>query len=236
MPYGILELHFFLGSFVSNPQYPFYSSAFDSSGHLLAAFAPSVASFTTLQTSEKYTTQSSRACDSSVEVLWNTYESISTRLRDWKSPQSNQVFDITPAKATATMIYQNALLIYFHSTFLATSTSILSPTISSAISSELQLRIEICLPLLSALYPTRLEGVLLWPSMIFGSCLKKENDIILLREGMNKARYKLRIVRPNNETWFGSVSSDEAERISWMRCRLAMRCGNIRCVGALDRS
>ncbi|KAH7364822.1 fungal-specific transcription factor domain-containing protein [Rhexocercosporidium sp. MPI-PUGE-AT-0058] len=199
VPYGVLELDFFLGSFVSTTQYPFYSATFGSSGHLLAAFAPPVASFTDLRNSGTDITPKRKISATNGDELWKGYDTLSTRLREWRPPPSNEP-DVSPARATASMIYQNALLIYLHSIFLSADSSYSSLPAYSAISSEIQMRIEICLPLLSALYPSRMEGVILWPSMIFGSCLKKEADIKMLREGMCKARYKLRTVR-----WVGQV-------------------------------
>ncbi|PVH79124.1 hypothetical protein DL98DRAFT_589731 [Cadophora sp. DSE1049] len=190
--YGILELEFFLGSFVSTTQYPFYSANFGSGGHLLAAFAPPVASFVKLQSGLSCDSERSDHNDS---VLRDAYDSLAGRLRLWKLPQANQDFDISPARATASMIYQNALLIYLHTIFLPTATTRTPAAIYSEILSEIQMRVEICLPLLTSLYPSRMEGVILWPSMIFGSCLKKQEDIAVLRAGMSKARYKLRTVR-----------------------------------------
>ncbi|KAH6725035.1 hypothetical protein BKA61DRAFT_589724 [Leptodontidium sp. MPI-SDFR-AT-0119] len=107
-----------------------------------------------------------------------------------------------------------ALLIYLHSISLPIASNLPCSTTSSAISSEIQIRIEICLPLLSALYPSRMEGVILWPSMIFGSGLKKKSDIMMLRTGMSEERYKLRTIR-----WVGQVLERLwAERHSLRRC------------------
>ncbi|KAG4432367.1 hypothetical protein IFR05_012149 [Cadophora sp. M221] len=193
VPYGVLELEFFLGSFVSTTQYPFYLATFRGSGHLLATFAPQVASFTELHTLR--VDNALNGGNLTADVLWSTYESLSIRLGEWRPPPSNEERDISPARATASMIYQNALLIYLHSVFLQNANTVSRCAEYLAISSEIQMRIEICLPLLLALYPSRMEGVILWPSMIFGSCLQKEADITMLRTGMSKARYKLRTVR-----------------------------------------
>lgn len=192
VPYGILELEFFLGSFASTTQYPFYSAKFGSSGHLLATFAPPVASFVKLQSD---ISRDSEKLHHNISVLQNTHMCLGNRLREWKLPQANLDLDISPARATASTIYQNALLIFLHTTFLPTNTTPTTGVIYPEIVSEIQMRVEICLPLLTALYPSRMEGVILWPSMIFGSCLKKQEDISMLRAGMSKARYKLRTVR-----------------------------------------
>lgn len=197
VPYGILGLDFFLGSLASTTQYPFYSATFGSAGHLLAAFAPPVASFIKLQ-SQSF--QQGDRSDQKADVLRTTYESLAYRLREWKLPQANPDFDISPARATASTIYQNALLIFLHTVYLPMNTINTSGNVYPGIIAEIQMRVDICLPLLASLYPSRMEGVILWPCMIFGSCLRKQEDISILRSGMRQARYKLRTVR-----WVGEI-------------------------------
>ncbi|KAL2060330.1 hypothetical protein VTL71DRAFT_9725 [Oculimacula yallundae] len=200
VPYGILKLDFFLGSFVSTPQYPFYLTTFESSGHMLATFAPRIASFTAVQESRSEIPLTTPTSDTDDETLCEAYETLSTRLREWRPPQLDQDDGVSPARATAFMIYQNALLIYLQSIFLPTAAALQSTALYSTITSEIQMRIEICVPLLSALFPSRMEGLILWPSTIFGSCLRKPHDIKMLSGGMSRARYKLRSVR-----WVGQV-------------------------------
>ncbi len=45
-----------------------------------------------------------------------------------------------------------------------------------------------------------MEGIALWPSLIIGSCLSKDEERDVLRTGMGRGRYKLRTVR-----WVGEV-------------------------------
>lgn len=200
IPHNLLNLDFFLGSLVSTSQYPFYSPTFEHKGHLLSSFVPPIASLVSLRTSDAENTDLQEAHGSSSTTIYIAYQNLASRLRHWKPPQPNPHVDISPGKAIGGIVYQNALLIYLHSIFLSPSTTSFPNTVHSLIMSEIQSRIDTSLPLLSALYPSRMEGVILWPSMIIGSCLTKEADIDVLRSGMRRARYKLMTVR-----WVGEV-------------------------------
>ncbi|KUJ14906.1 uncharacterized protein LY89DRAFT_720345 [Mollisia scopiformis] len=107
-----------------------------------------------------------------------THEHLSHRLRAWLPTP------LSPEKTTSSILYQNALLLYLIT--LTSSHPLPTP--------EIQIRISICLPLLSSLYPSRLEGIVLWPSMIIGSCLTTEGEREVLRKAWGNARYKMRTV------------------------------------------
>ncbi|CZR57672.1 uncharacterized protein PAC_07561 [Phialocephala subalpina] len=186
--HSLLDLGFFLGSFASTTQYPFYFSTLATRGHLLSAFTPSIASLLKARLSES---------DSDADEISTTYilyQNLASQLRAWQPPQAQPDVEFPPQKATAVIIYQNALLIYLHTTFLSPTSLTRPSAFAAAILTEIQIRIEICLPLLSSLYPSRMEGVLLWPALIIGSCLKREEERNILRAAKGRARYKLRTV------------------------------------------
>ncbi|KAF8853556.1 hypothetical protein BDZ45DRAFT_628908 [Acephala macrosclerotiorum] len=186
--HSILNLDFFLGSFDSTIQYPFYSPTFGSRGHLLSAFAPPIASLIKVRLSESEVNLEENP---QIHIL---YQTLASQLQAWQPPQSQPDIEIPPEKAAAVIIYQSALLIYLHSALLSPSPLTSPSPVAQAILTEIQIRIEICLPLLSPLYPSRMEGVLLWPALIIGSCLRKEEERNILRAAKGRARYKLTTV------------------------------------------
>ncbi|KAE8446783.1 hypothetical protein EG329_011688 [Mollisiaceae sp. DMI_Dod_QoI] len=197
--HSILNLDFFLGSFASTVQYPFYAATFGCKGHLLSAFAPAIASFISVRIFESESSVDKPIHQPSTKT-YSIYHTLASQLRAWKPPQAQPDIDLAPEKATGVIIYQNALLIYLHSIFITPQITSSIDLVNAAILSEIQIRIDICLPLLTSLYPSRMEGITLWPSLIIGSCLSKDEERDVLRTGMGRARYKLRTVR-----WVGEV-------------------------------
>lgn len=132
-------------------------------------------------------TSSSSEDETKCESHRKEYEELVFQLRAWKPPtlQSTE-------KSTASIIYQNAFLIYLYCLFHPSS-------LPSPILTEISLRTEICLPLLVSLYPSAMEVVVLWPAMILGSCLEKENERKMVRDAFGRGRYRMMVVQRGME-------------------------------------
>ncbi|KAH7420278.1 hypothetical protein BKA64DRAFT_562848, partial [Cadophora sp. MPI-SDFR-AT-0126] len=172
----ILKLDSFLDSLEALTQYSTYGVYFGC-GHSIFEFIPRISSIITQQLSEG-------ATGAQCSEAYNNYKILEFELCAWKPTGS----EMTSDQVAAAIIYQNALLFYLQSAFY----SFLD---APSLLSEIEARIGVCLPLLLSLSPSRLEGICLWPTMIIGSCLRKDEDKKILSEGLERSVYKMKGVR-----------------------------------------
>ncbi len=205
-PHTPTNLEFLLGAFARAPQYHFYSLIFSSQGHLMSTFAPRIASLISLR-------MRTSACQPVSAATYTSYQNLAAQLCAWKL---SSYINLPPQKATALILEQNTLLVDLHSMFLAPSITSFPSSRNASIATEIQTGIEICLPILSSIYPSQMEGIALWPSMIIGSCLTTDGQRNALRTAMGRARYKT-----NTLKWIGEV----LERL-WLQGSLGAKEGN----------
>lgn len=179
-PRTVIELDSFLSDLKGLRQYSSHGIFFGC-GHGVFEFVPMISSLLAYRLSEDPSALPT-------SEIYTKYKILDSKLRDWKPAGT----DIAIESATAAIIYQNALLIYLHSFFhpFPTSTSLFS---------EIEIRTEICFPLLLSLSPSRLEGIMLWPAMMIGSRLQKDEERKMFRQACERSAYKMRSLKRGME-------------------------------------
>jgi hypothetical protein len=111
------------------------------------------------------------------------YKSFESKIKNWKEPEHS--LGSSNDFLTAAKIYQQALLIFLHTNFWGSnvSDSVLLDMVDDAIGILLSL-----IALVPADSP--ILTVLLWPSMIIGSCLRRPEHRAFLRDMMNSSPFR----------------------------------------------
>lgn len=107
-----------------------------------------------------------------------SYALLESRLRSWTPACLAEDTLLDRQKITAAMIYQNALLIYLHSSFCDPVPS------NSQTLHEMEFRAHIAFPLLQSLASSMLASIMLWPMMMICSCLRQEELRKVVREAV----------------------------------------------------
>ena len=90
-------------------------------------------------------------------------------------------------RAAALIIWQSALLIFLHSSFCESLQD------DICLATEIDIHVEVTLPLLDSLTLTPLCAIMMWPAMIIGSCAHQERQWEMFR--LAEARYKMDAVK-----------------------------------------
>lgn len=185
----------FLGTLWSLTQYK-TSGIFLGCGHGIFEFIPEIARLANRRLAEE-------AEGIFIYELEHSYRFFASKLRAWLPLGSGP--EITSEKVAGALIFQHALLIYLHSVFCP---SLLG---NAALLSEVDLRVEVSLPLLLSVAGTPLEGIMLWPVMMISSCVTKEWHREFIRAAFKGSRYKMKNVKSVVEL-LSSVWEDEDPR------------------------
>jgi hypothetical protein len=120
---------------------------------------------------------------------YQRYKLLGSRIRAWAPEFSSERTVLESQKATVAIIYQNALLMYLNSFFH-------DPILSDPDAlSEVEIRAGIAFSLLLSLSPPSLKSIMLWPSMMIGSCLRQEAQQNQIREGYASSNFHSRSVK-----------------------------------------
>ncbi|KAH8656550.1 fungal-specific transcription factor domain-containing protein [Tricladium varicosporioides] len=106
------------------------------------------------------------------------YKDIVSRIRSWSMVEPadvDTVADLRTQRAAASILWQSALLIYLHSSFCEALQD------DASLVAEIDIRIESASPLLGSLVLTPLGAIMMWPSMIIGSCARQKKQWEMFR-------------------------------------------------------
>ena len=176
-----LTLDSFLYSVEGLSQYGTYG-AFFGSGQGIFDFIPEVS----LLSSDCRVEEESGTI--SVET-YIRYKDLESRIRSWTPPleQATTNTELAVQMTTASLIYQTAQLIFLHSSFHKSIQD------DEKLIAEIDIRIEMAVPLLASLSFTPLSAIILWPAMIIGSCVRETTHRDLF--SAMTARYKMNAVK-----------------------------------------
>jgi len=138
-----------------------------------------------LLTSQRHTEEETGTCSA---TTYAQYKDLESRIR--ASTATNSIMDgseMATQHAAALVIWQSALLIFLHSSFCESLQD------DIRLITEIDIRVEMTLPLLESLTLTPLCAIMMWPAMIIGSCAHQERQWEMYR--LAGVKYKMSAVK-----------------------------------------
>jgi len=138
-----------------------------------------------LLTSQRRTEEDTGTCSAKT---YAKYKDLQSRIRVLPATDSSMSgSEMAKQRAAALIIWQSALLIFLHSSFCESLQD------DICLATEIDIHVEVTLPLLDSLTLTPLCAIMMWPAMIIGSCAHQERQWEMFR--LAEARYKMDAVK-----------------------------------------
>jgi hypothetical protein len=117
------------------------------------------------------------------------YKSLESRIRLWDPVVIANETILNSQRLTAATIYQNSLLIYLHAYFR-------DPTSCDPhMLSEMEHCANAALPLLISLSRSQVASIMMWPTLMVCSCLRREEQHDLVRKGIAEVDFNSKAVK-----------------------------------------